>query len=283
MRYKVKNACISGILIILLMQVFSQNLLAREIDLAIAQKPKFVKFDRANFSFHYSTLEQIQNQALAITVKVKSGQTWGSGVLIQRQGELYTVVTNRHVLTSTDPPYLIETPDGLKHEADIPTNDPHFPAGKTDPLGKNDLAFLHFFSDQIYPIATLRTSHSLTTGEQVFSAGFPFGKKGFFITDGFISLFTPQALEQGYQIGYTNDVEKGMSGGPLLNCYGEVVGINGMHAYPFWGDPYVYENGSFPPQELREQMVTLSFAIPIDNVAKLAVRFPSVKVKIEEK
>ena len=77
-------------------------------------------------------------------------------------------------------------------------------------------------------------------------------------------------MEGGYQIGYTNDIEKGMSGGPLLNARGEVVGVNGVHAYPLWGDPYQYKDGSEPNAALREQMSKYSWGIPIDTFKQLA-------------
>ncbi|QEI44135.1 hypothetical protein BMF77_04766 [Dolichospermum sp. UHCC 0315A] len=35
------------------------------------------------------------------------------------------------------------------------------------------------------------------------------------------SIVLEKALERGYQIGYTNKLEKGMSGGPLLNENGQ--------------------------------------------------------------
>lgn len=51
---------------------------------------------------------------------------------------------------------------------------------------------------------------------------------------------------------------------------GQVVGINGMHAYPLWGDPYVFKDGSLPCPKMRAVMEQSSWAIPIETFAKLA-------------
>ncbi|CBN57908.1 MULTISPECIES: S1 family peptidase [Kamptonema] len=207
--------------------------------------------------------------AKSITVKVRSGNSWGSGILLQRQGQVYTVVTNRHVLNLGDSPYIIETPDGYTYEANLPLINM--------PFGGNDLAVLQFRSlDKFYAIASLKSSRTLSEGERVFAAGFPFDGRGFILTKGWVSLLPDRALEQGYKIGYTNDIQKGMSGGPLLNIQGEVVGINGMHAYPLWGDPYVYKDGSLPSADVRDRMIALAFAIPIDTFAQLAPQFASL-------
>lgn len=95
------------------------------------------------------------------------------------------------------------------------------------------------------------------------------GSKGFVFTIGQVSLFTDKAFAGGYQIGYTNAVEKGMSGGPVLNRQGQVVGVNGIHAYPLWGNPYVFKDGSMSSVAMQQQMSRYSWAIPIDTFVQL--------------
>ncbi|QDL10262.1 serine protease [Brasilonema octagenarum UFV-E1] len=209
---------------------------------------------------------QLQYKAKSITVKVLSKDFLGSGILIHKQGSVYTVLTNAHVLKSGKPPYQIQTPDGYVYVADVPSTKDSPPYFKN-----NDLAVLQFRSPKVsYAIASIGSASSLNVGNEVFAAGFPFDfdtnqDQGFVFKTGKVSLILKKALEGGYQIGYTNDLQKGMSGGPLLNRFGEVVAINGMHAEPLWGNPYVYQDGTQPEQPLRERMSKSSWGIPIET------------------
>jgi hypothetical protein len=91
---------------------------------------------------------------------------------------------------------------------------------------------------------------------------------GFAFRPGRVTLVLDQPLEDGYQIGSNNNVQKGMSGGPLLNRRGEVVGINGMHAYPLWDATEFYADGSVPCAPLQDFIVRSSWAIPIQVLSE---------------
>ncbi|PZV17275.1 MAG: peptidase S1 [Leptolyngbya sp.] len=200
----------------------------------------------------------------AITVKVKAGRNGGSGVLIRRQGQLYTVLTNRHVVTP-GAPYVIQTLDQRSHPASL--------LKKIDFRG-NDLALLQFRSVNQYAIAILGRSGALAQNDSVIAAGYPLDESSsqnrFFQSTGKVSLIPKQPLVGGYQLGYTNLVFQGMSGGSVLNVKGEVVGINSLHAYPLWGDPYVFVDGSKPANPERSLIVRSSWAVPIDTFLCLA-------------
>ncbi len=212
------------------------------------------------------TLETLRRRSRSTTVKVLSGETWGSGITVDRDVDTstYTVLTNDHVLLA-DADYRVRTPDGRFYEATEETR---------VNFNGYDLALVQFQSDRDYEIAVFGDSSSLEEGSEVVAVGFPIEADpnvddGFKFTEGRVSLLPEQSLADGYQIGYTNAIEKGMSGGPVFNLSGEVVAVNGMHAYPLWGDPYIYDNGDRPCSPMKDIMTRSSWAIPAATVLQL--------------
>lgn len=214
------------------------------------------------------TVKQLQASAQAITVKVLSTDDLGTGFLIKKQGKVYTVLTNAHVLRAGDPPYRLQTSDGYLYSAKLL---------KDSQSQGTDLALLQFLSPRVsYPVASFGSSFTLAVGQNVFAAGFAITDSQsqpslgrFKFTPGQVSLVLDKALEGGYQVGYTNNIENGMSGGPLLNLQGEVVGVNGKHAYPLWDTPSVFQDGSLACPPLHQLITRLSFAVPIETVVQL--------------
>ena len=213
------------------------------------------------------SVKQLQSSAQAITVKVMSRNVLGSGIVLKRQGAIYTVLTNAHVLQAGDSPYRIQTNDGRIWAADVAKN---LETRNFASLQGIDLAVLQFHpTNTVYPVAYLGSYPAV--GDEVFAGGFPsveegFGNKGFVFTTGKVSLVLHKALEGGYQVGYTNDIQKGMSGGPLLNRRGFVVGVNGMHAYPLWDAPSVFADGSEADPALHQRIIRLSWAVPTQKL-----------------
>lgn len=230
-----------------------------------------------------STVEpkvKVDKIATDITVKILGSEFLGSGFILQRRDREYTVITNQHVLRAGELPYNIQTPDGEIYRATI------LDSSNSD---NYDLAILQFeASKAIYKTATVGNSFQLQVGEPVFAAGFPQNPHqtaptlpnrlselltGFALKQGRVTIFLDKALEEGYQIGYTNDVKKGMSGGPLFNTQGEVIGVNGKHAFPLWEAPDFYQDGSQPCKPLQELITRSSLAIPIEKVISLTPQF----------
>jgi S1-C subfamily serine protease len=209
--------------------------------------------------------EKLQQQIRTIGVKVIAhGESVGSGILLDRRDRGYTVVTNAHVIQSGTAPFQVQAPDGQIYAAIL----------VTPPVGQNqDLAVLRFQSpDRDYPTAKLATK-PLKVGDWVWAAGYPFDRTiegeytidawGLAIAKSQIVNLLPKPLMGGYSIGYDNAIYKGMSGGPLVNQRGELVGINGIHAHPLWDTPDILEDGSPLSKELQEQVSEYNWAIPI--------------------
>jgi serine protease Do len=213
-----------------------------------------------------SDLRQLAQQT---TVRILGENGSGSGAIVSRVGQIYTVVTSWHVVAWGDR-YTIMTPDGRRYRVVAPRQ-----------LGNTDLAIARFRSGINYQVARISTAPP-EVGEPVFAAGFPMyqpgtlittfdrGIRGFRFTVGEVSLLPSKSLAQGYRLGYTNDIAVGMSGGPIFNSQGLLIGINGRvkNRDPGFG-VYAFEDGTEPAPEMLEQMVNSSWGIPISTYLQL--------------
>ena len=223
--------------------------------------------------------EQLETLARSITVKVLSGENRGSGILIRKQDGVYTVLTNQHVIEN-GLPYQIQTADGKIFQAKTVTE---------VNFDSNDMALLQFSASQNYAVASLGNLNTVDVGSPVYVAGFPLepdslDANGFVFQIGKISFVLPKPLEGGYLIGYTTNVEKGMSGGPIFNSQGQVIGINGIFAQALsFSYPYIYEDGTRPNDDLEARMRRSSWGVPVDKLAQLAPQFVSGDMLAVEK
>jgi hypothetical protein len=204
----------------------------------------------------------VRQKARAITVKIISGDNWGSGIIIQRKGQVYTVLTNAHVLRMGDN-YQIQTADGKIYRGRTIRN---------VNFRDDDLGLLTFQSSSNYAIASIAKS-PLAVGDKTFAAGFPLQTQTWSFTTGKVDYILPKSFQGGYQIGYSNDILKGMSGGPVLNQRGELVAINGRHKFPLWGNPFIFEDGSTPNLETRNKFEYSSWAVSVATFLNSAPQF----------
>ncbi|MBR3542765.1 MAG: Do family serine endopeptidase [Treponema sp.] len=165
-------------------------------------------------------------------------QGLGSGVIIRKDGKKYYVLTNNHVAGSATE-ISVKLNDGRKFDGKLVGADERM-----------DVALVSFESDEAIPCATLGDSDKVQTGDICFAMGAPLGYSQS-VTEGIVSA----TGRSGGQIGNINDfiqtdtaINQGNSGGPLLNIYGEVIGINTWIASQSGGSQ------------------GLGFAIPINNI-----------------
>ncbi|NEQ77181.1 MAG: trypsin-like peptidase domain-containing protein [Okeania sp. SIO2C9] len=216
----------------------------------------------------------LSNIAQQVTVRIFTDNSAGSGVIIKQQGNTYTVVTNHHVIeNNSNKLYPIMSGDGITHQATLISS---------PQMGNLDVALLQFTSDRPYQVVEIANSNLLSVGETVIAAGFPnwhqpdsleisstrtWGSRAFQLTLGAVEMLPSRTLSQGYQLGYTNDIKSGMSGGPILNSKGQLIGINGRSKYPIAGiGAFNFADGSQPSVDQFKKMESLSWGIPVSRI-----------------
>ncbi|MEB3151352.1 MAG: tetratricopeptide repeat-containing serine protease family protein, partial [Sphaerospermopsis sp.] len=172
-----------------------------------------------------SCSKEIDAIAEKITVLIDNGKYNGSGTLIKKDGNTYSVLTAFHNFRDQNLRYTIVTPDGQRYPINVQN---------IKPLGTAvDLTVVQFSSNRSYQIAKLGNSDVVQRRDNVYVGGFrpPTGNVPTPLYDCFNGEVSANAkqvtVDGGYNLVYTNQTVKGMSGGPVLNQQGEVIGIHG--------------------------------------------------------
>jgi len=188
------------------------------------------------------TPPEIASIVQQITIRIDGANT-GSGVIIERSKNIYTVVTNWHVLQEKGK-YTVHTPDGRQYTV---SNIKRLPG--------IDLATFQFNSNQNYRVAAKGNSDQVTRGKSVYVGGYPQGISDLQFLTGLISRIVSKP-QDGYALVYKVDAYPGMSGGPILDEQGKLVGIHGR--------TYTRYNG----------MARDVFGIPLKTYLRLAPSTP---------
>ncbi len=162
------------------------------------------------------TPKEISEIAQQITVRI-DGANIGSGVIIEREGNNYTVLTCEHVVRLKGS-YTVHTPDGKQYTINN---------SQVKQLPGVDLAVFQFTSNQNYRVAEKGNSEQVTLGTNVHVAGYPQGTSDIEFLSGSISRLVTKP-KKGYALVYSVGGLPGMSGGPILNEDGKLVGIHGQ-------------------------------------------------------
>jgi tetratricopeptide (TPR) repeat protein len=165
---------------------------------------------------------EVAKMAKQITVLIDS-KSPGSGVIVKRSGNTYTVLTAGHVVAGKNKAEIV-TPDGQRYQLNYST---------VKPLPGVDLATFQFTSSNNYPVAKIGNSDQSSEGTIAYVAGFPKAKAAsisssiYNFTDGKITANASRPLKDGYALVYSNITLPGMSGGPVFNEQGELIGVHG--------------------------------------------------------
>jgi S1-C subfamily serine protease len=146
----------------------------------------------------------------------------GSGSLIAKNGNTCVGVTNAHVVDvdNQNAEFAIRTADQAIHKVeDVFT------------FTQEDLALVTFTCEQNYQPIPLAT-YQLSPGQEVYLSGWPADASP---DGGYVRQFTSGSISTlldrpfwGYQVGYTNVTNRGMSGGQVLDAAGRLVAIHGL-------------------------------------------------------
>lgn len=145
----------------------------------------------------------------------------GSGFVIDPSG---IVVTNNHVIAEADE-IVVRFQDDTELPAEVLGRDP-----------KTDLAVLKVYSPTPLPFLKLGDSDAIRVGDWVIAIGNPFGLGGS-VSAGIISARARDIRSGPYDDYLQTDaaINKGNSGGPMLNMDGEVIGVNSAIFSPTGG------------------------------------------------
>ena len=189
------------------------------------------------------SLQEIYRRCIGSVVSIvtvtPSGKASGTGIIMSADGY---VITNHHVIENAQAVSAL-TSDSREYSASIIGSDE-----------TSDLAVLKVEADGLQA-AEFGDSSVLQVGDSVAAIGDPLGTalRGT-MTDGIISAINRDLTvnDRTMSLIQTNAaLNNGNSGGPLINCYGQVIGINTMKMSNFYSSSTTVEG--------------IGFAIPIDT------------------
>ena len=154
------------------------------------------------------------DSVVSVTGSVKGGKTAGTGVILDKKGH---IVTNCHVVDNATSVQVMFRDNRVL---------PAMVVGKDK---ASNLAVLFVEAEDLKP-ARFGDSASLQVGDAVVAIGDPLGValRGT-MTDGIVSAINRDVTAQGRTMTLiqTNaTVNAGNAGGPLINSYGQIIGIN---------------------------------------------------------
>ena len=165
----------------------------------------------------------IYNVANSVSVEILCAEGRGSGVIIKKEKNAYTVLTNEHVLKeykSNSIVYLV-TCDKKVHIVD---NQTIFKSKKVD------VGLVKFYSTEKYQIAKIDKEDEVKIGDDIFIAGFRSGQllednTLRFVSGNIISV-SKKFVTDGWELYFDGPTVRGMSGGPLFNEQSNLIAIN---------------------------------------------------------
>ena len=183
--------------------------------------------------------QKMNPSVVSIVSTLRSGTATGTGIIMSENGY---IITNHHVI------------EGAYQLAVLTYDDTQYTAELIGSDAISDLAVLKIEAEGL-TAAEFGDSDALRVGDSVVAIGDPLGiqLRGT-MTNGIISAINRDLTVEDRKMTLiqTNAaLNNGNSGGPLINCYGQVIGINTMKMSNFYSSSTTVEG--------------IGFAIPIDT------------------
>lgn len=200
-------------------------------------------------------------------IENKGYENIGAGIIVDDRGY---VLTNYHVTQdATDVVVTVFSNSNRVYHADIVAEAPNL-----------DLALVKLRDTGPFPEAKIGDSSFCQIGDYVIAVGSPFGIEQT-VTSGIISGIRKSILIEAvrYENLFQTDapINRGSSGGPLVNLQGEVIGINTAIYAPtgvFSGTGFaipINDCKAFLAENLKR-----NFSLPVDRRGMLTVPLPAV-------
>jgi S1-C subfamily serine protease len=174
------------------------------------------------------SIEEVVRRASAAVVVLEGSKTRGTGFFVTGSGVL---VTNRHVAEGEET-LAVFPASGAEIRARVVYVDPQL-----------DLA-LAKVEGSGYPHLAVAPAAAVHPGETAIAIGNPLSGLQNAATKGIVSAIgLDPALGRGTWIQTDAAVNPGNSGGPLLNLYGEVIGVNTLQARDRQGIAFALSSG----------------------------------------
>lgn len=192
------------------------------------EKPGF-SIDKADPNRKVLTTTQIVAEASPATIPVyimkgkgdsAKKAASGTGFIITKDGY---IVTNAHVVQ-----YVTESPTKYFVTVLLPDDTKPVEAEIVGSDTQTDIAVLKVKSDKELPCLKFGDSDKLQSGETVIAIGNALGQLDDTVTVGVVSATNRDISNSGYTMKVIQTdaaINNGNSGGPLINSYGEVIGI----------------------------------------------------------
>ena len=169
----------------------------------------------------------------------------GTGFIINEDGY---IVTNQHVVVITDQSVSSYYVTVILPDEEVPVR-----AEIVGSDAQTDIAVLKVTTDKKLPCVTMGDSDTLQAGELAIVIGNAMGKFDDSVTVGVISAPSREITRNGYFVDIIQTdaaINPGNSGGPLINSFGEVIGITNAKI-------------------VTSTSESLGFAIPVNSVKSI--------------